>query len=68
MSEDENWSVSCFEATDWMPSPEELENAYCALEKGTYTLELNWKCPGRRAPSPAKKDEPKVTETVDKEA
>ncbi|XP_053659762.1 uncharacterized protein LOC128708807 [Anopheles marshallii] len=68
MSEDDNWSVNCFDASDWMPSPEELETAYCALEKGTYTLELNWKNPGRRAPSPAKKDEPKVTEIVDKEA
>uniref|UniRef100_A0A182Q6R5 PAXIP1-associated protein 1 n=1 Tax=Anopheles farauti TaxID=69004 RepID=A0A182Q6R5_9DIPT len=68
MSEDENWSVNSIETSDWMPSPEELENAYSALEKGTYTLELNWKCPGRRAPSPLKKDEPKVAEVIDKEA
>uniref|UniRef100_A0A182NSS0 Uncharacterized protein n=1 Tax=Anopheles dirus TaxID=7168 RepID=A0A182NSS0_9DIPT len=67
MSEDESWSVSCIETPDWMPSPEELETAYAALEKGTYNLELNWKCPGRRAPSPAKKDEPKVAEVIDKE-
>lgn len=68
MSEDDNWSVNCIETNDWMPSPEELETAYSALENGTYVLELNWKCPGRRAPSPAKKDEPKVADNVDKEA
>ncbi|XP_052867459.1 uncharacterized protein LOC128273518 [Anopheles cruzii] len=68
MSEDENWSVSCVETNDWMPSPEELDAAYSAMENGTYTLELNWKCPGRRAPSPAKKDEPKMTEVADKES
>ncbi|XP_058116856.1 uncharacterized protein LOC131288233 [Anopheles ziemanni] len=68
MSEDDNWSVNCIETTDWMPSPDELDTAYSALENGTYVLELNWKCPGRRAPSPAKKDEPKVADNVDKEA
>uniref|UniRef100_A0A2M3ZKA5 Uncharacterized protein n=1 Tax=Anopheles braziliensis TaxID=58242 RepID=A0A2M3ZKA5_9DIPT len=68
MSEDENWSVSCVETNDWMPSPEELDAAYTAMENGTYTLELNWKNPGRRAPSPVKKDEPKVSEVAEKES
>uniref|UniRef100_T1E7R8 Putative ptip associated 1 n=1 Tax=Anopheles aquasalis TaxID=42839 RepID=T1E7R8_ANOAQ len=55
MSEDENWSVSCVETNDWMPSPEELDAAYSAMENGTYTLELTWKNPGRRAPSTREK-------------
>lgn len=68
MADDDNWSMQCCELDDLIPSPEELENAYVALENGTYPLELNWKCPGRRPPSPVPKDDgPKTTEVVEKE-
>ncbi|XP_058819192.1 uncharacterized protein LOC131682038 [Topomyia yanbarensis] len=67
-TDDDNWSIQCCELDDLVPSPEELEDAYAALENGTYSLELNWKCPGRRPPSPVQKDEPKVAEVVEKES
>nr|XP_019535646.2 uncharacterized protein LOC109407077 [Aedes albopictus] len=64
---DDNWSMQCCELDDLIPSPEDLESAYVALENGTYSLELNWKCPGRRPPSPVKTEEPKVAEPAEKE-
>lgn len=36
---------------DFFPTAEELESYYNMLENGTI-LELEWQCPGRRAPSP----------------
>ncbi|XP_055602237.1 uncharacterized protein LOC129757500 [Uranotaenia lowii] len=66
-TDDDNWSMQCCELDDLIPAPEELEAAYVALEAGTYALELNWKCPGRRPPSPVQKDEPKSTEVTEKE-
>ncbi|XP_065077261.1 uncharacterized protein Pa1 [Ochlerotatus camptorhynchus] len=66
-TDDDNWSMQCCELDDLIPLPEDLESAYVALENGSYPLELNWKCPGRRPPSPVQKDEPKVTEAVEKE-
>ncbi|KAM3956600.1 PTIP binding protein Pa1 [Aphomia sociella] len=35
----------------WMPDPAELEELYKNIENSG-TLSLEWKCPGRRAPSP----------------
>ncbi|XP_053696337.1 uncharacterized protein LOC128743733 [Sabethes cyaneus] len=66
-TDDDNWSMQCCELDDLIPAPEELESGYVALENGTYPLELNWKCPGRRPPSPVQKDEPKPAEIVEKE-
>ncbi|XP_055547918.1 uncharacterized protein LOC129731718 [Wyeomyia smithii] len=66
-TDDDNWSMQCCELDDLIPTPEELESGYIALENGTFPLELNWKCPGRRPPSPVQKDEPKVAEVVEKE-
>ncbi|XP_062554537.1 uncharacterized protein LOC134219718 [Armigeres subalbatus] len=66
-TDDDNWSMQCCELDDLIPSPEDLESAYVALENGTYPLELIWKCPGRRPPSPVQKDEPKVAEPVEKD-
>ncbi|XP_055844631.1 uncharacterized protein LOC129911014 [Episyrphus balteatus] len=65
----EDWSISCIsDGEDFTPSAEELETYYLALESGNIQ-ELQWQCPGRRAPSPINnKEEPKVSETVEKEA
>ncbi|CAG4927793.1 PAXIP1-associated glutamate-rich protein 1A [Colias croceus] len=49
----------------WMPDPNELEELYKTIEiKGT--LNLEWKCPGRRAPSPvavSKENQPEAMQT-----
>ena len=37
---------------DWMPSPAEILKLYELLEKQGH-LDLEWRCPGRRPPSPA---------------
>ncbi|XP_058451400.1 uncharacterized protein LOC131430426 [Malaya genurostris] len=66
-TDDENWSMQCCEMDSLVPTPEELDSMYVALENGTFPFELNWKCPGRRPPSPVQKDEPKVAEVVEKD-
>ena len=39
----------------WHPAPEEIVELYNTInEKGI--LELDWKCPGRRSPSPPTED------------
>uniref|UniRef100_T1INR3 PAXIP1-associated glutamate-rich protein 1 n=1 Tax=Strigamia maritima TaxID=126957 RepID=T1INR3_STRMM len=60
--EEEDWSVSCSDDEKynntsnkskvmWEPKPEEIVELYKVLsEKGI--LEIEWKCPGRRSPSP----------------
>ena len=36
----------------WTPDPATVLRLYTQLEKGPGWLELDWKCPGRRAPTP----------------
>eukprot|EP00092_Neocalanus_flemingeri_P057201 GFUD01067919.1.p1 GENE.GFUD01067919.1~~GFUD01067919.1.p1 ORF type:complete len:131 (+),score=56.66 GFUD01067919.1:45-437(+) len=36
----------------WTPDPSTVLKLYTELDKGPGWLELDWKCPGRRAPSP----------------
>lgn len=71
----EDWELSCSDdelcksgitqGNAWMPDPIELEELYNNIDKqGTLTLE--WKCPGRRAPSPvgvSKENQPNVPES-----
>lgn len=49
----DDWSIPCManENEDLEPPPEELESMYQLLESGGM-LELQWKCAGRRQPSP----------------
>ncbi|CAK1548002.1 unnamed protein product [Leptosia nina] len=57
----DNWDYPCSDdeltacgvtiGKSWMPDPNELEELYKSIEK-TGTINLEWKCPGRRAPSP----------------
>lgn len=70
ISNQEEFSIPCFaDGEDFAPNAEELENFYLSLENGNIP-ELQWQCPGRRAPSPISiKEEPKSsTETIEKEA
>ncbi|CAG9575341.1 unnamed protein product [Danaus chrysippus] len=50
-SDDELSKSGIFIGNNWMPEPAELEELYKNIEKSG-TLNLEWKCPGRRAPSP----------------
>ena len=51
-------------AVYWTPDPATILRLYKEMEEGPGWLELDWKCPGRRAPSPQKEE---VTDPVDNE-
>lgn len=51
-SDDEIESSGIIIGNSWMPDPSELEELYKTIEINE-TITLEWKCPGRRAPSPA---------------
>lgn len=62
MSISDDWSVPCYgDDAEFEPTPDELDAMYQQLEAGE-TLEIGWKCPGRRPPTPIKV----VTETKEK--
>ncbi|XP_034950961.1 PAXIP1-associated glutamate-rich protein 1 [Chelonus insularis] len=56
----EEWFVDCSDdekyendpKDEWSPKPEDLINLIDRLECNKQCLELEWKCPGRRGPSP----------------
>lgn len=50
-SDDELSKAGIYEGNEWMPEPVELEELYNNIDKQG-TLSLEWKCLGRRAPSP----------------
>ncbi|XP_047534070.1 PAXIP1-associated glutamate-rich protein 1A [Vanessa atalanta] len=50
-SDDELSKSGVYIGKNWMPDPSELEELYKTIEKSG-PLNLEWKCPGRRAPSP----------------
>ncbi|XP_047037225.1 PAXIP1-associated glutamate-rich protein 1A [Helicoverpa zea] len=61
-SDDELSKSGVFIGKNWMPDPAELEELYKAVDK-TGTVTLEWKCPGRRLPSPvpvSKENQPEI--------
>lgn len=60
-TEEEEWNVECSDEeryegcgdknTDWTPKPEEIVRLLNVINE-TGMVELAWKCPGRRSPSP----------------
>lgn len=54
-SDEENYGSSSNQKGAWEPDPKIIVELYEKLAKGE-KLELEWKCPGRRSPSPEKKD------------
>ncbi|XP_041973682.1 PAXIP1-associated glutamate-rich protein 1 [Aricia agestis] len=61
-SDDELSKSGVFVGKEWMPDPDELEELYKNIDKSN-TLTLDWKCPGRRAPSPvpvSKENQPEI--------
>lgn len=56
----EDWLIDCSDEekyesdgkSDWMLRPDEILSLIQALETSNKILELEWKCPGRRGPSP----------------
>lgn len=68
----DDWELACSDdelsksgilvGKHWMPDPNELEDLYKNIDKSG-TVSLNWKCPGRRAPSPlhvSKENQPEM--------
>lgn len=48
----DDWSIPCLGPNEELePSADELDKLYQRLEAGE-VLELNWKCTGRRLPTP----------------
>lgn len=71
----EDWDLPCsddelskngiFIGKNWMPDPAELEELYKSIDKNG-TLSLEWKCPGRRQPSPvpvSKENQPELPQS-----
>lgn len=52
MASTESWYIPCVpDNEEFKPTPDELEMMYAKLEKGD-TINLEWKFPGRRPPTP----------------
>lgn len=52
MASNENWSIPCVaDNEEFEPTQDELDMMYQKLYKGD-TILLEWKCPGRRPPTP----------------
>lgn len=68
----DDWSIACsddeltkagvLDGDRWAPDPADLEALYNTIEK-TGTLQLEWKCPGRRLPSPAAQRDDNIQES-----
>lgn len=54
MTSAEDWSFPCLaDNEDFEPTPDELDKMYQKLNDGG-VIELTWKCPGRRLPTPVR--------------
>lgn len=61
------WCIPCLVDNEELePSPEELDSLYQQIE-AKEILELSWKCPGRRLPTPIGKNNSEADETLDNE-
>lgn len=63
-SDDEKYEVKQVDSGKWEPPPELIIKYYDELNSGQKYFELNWKCPGRRPPTPEKTDEQKDNENT----
>ncbi|XP_004928708.1 PAXIP1-associated glutamate-rich protein 1 [Bombyx mandarina] len=64
-SDDELAKNGVFIGKSWMPEPAELEELYKNIDKKGI-LNLEWKCPGRRQPSPvpvSKENQPELPQS-----
>lgn len=63
-----DWNIPCVgENEEFEPTPAELDAMYHKLAKGE-TIDLTWKCPGRRAPTPANAVDSNTKEDSNSEA
>lgn len=52
MTPSDEWSIPCYgENDEFEPTPDELDIMYQKLSAGEI-IELDWKCSGRRQPTP----------------
>lgn len=64
MGSTEDWSYPCLADNEELePTPEELDAMYHKLNAGE-TIELTWKCPGRRLPTPVQIADTEVKENA----
>lgn len=62
-----DWCIPCLaDNEEQEPSPEELDLLYQQIETKEI-LELSWKCPGRRLPTPIGKNNVEADETQENE-
>lgn len=67
MSSTEDWSYPCLaENEELEPTPDELDIMYQKLSAGE-SMELTWKCPGRRLPTPVDAANTEVKENTNTE-
>lgn len=67
MGSTENWSYPCLaENEELEPTPDELDMMYQKLNDGE-SIELTWKCPGRRLPTPVHTADTEVKENANTE-
>jgi len=55
------------ELTYWTPSSDRVIELYQQWEQGTGVLDLDWKCPGRKAPDPVIQEEDSIQEEEDED-
>lgn len=68
MGSTENWSFPCLgDDEELAPSPDELDSMYQRLADGE-TVELSWKCSGRRQPTPTNVAQTEIKEETNAEA
>ncbi len=60
-SDEEKYNPSNVEKDAWEPSPEDIKRLYEKLANGE-KLEIQWKCKGRRSPTPERKADPMEAE------
>lgn len=63
-----DWNISCLADNEELePTPYELDAMYRKLSKGE-PIELGWKCPGRRLPTPTNVADSETKEDSNSEA
>lgn len=60
MGASDNWRFPCLADDEELePTPDELDAMYHKLNAGE-TIELTWKCPGRRLPTPVQVNDAEI--------
>jgi PAXIP1-associated protein 1 len=55
-TDEDDWFVECSDEENHKFTPDDMRDMYEKLARGD-PIELEWKCPGRRPPTPEKQEE-----------